>query len=143
MTRLLPFLALFLLAVSCKIAPQPIAFGTDACHFCHMTIVDRQHASELVTEKGKAFKFDAVECMVHHISELEISPEALLLVSDFNQPGTLIEAESATYLVSERLPSPMGAFLTAFASQQDGQEAQQQYGGSLYDWQGLQKHLNP
>lgn len=143
MIRLLPFLALFLLTASCKIAPQPIAFGTDACHFCHMTIVDRQHACELVTDKGKAFKFDAVECMVHHLSQREIAPGALLMVSDFNQPGTLIEAESAAYLISENLPSPMGAYLTAFSSQQDGLEAQKEYGGNLYDWPGLQKHLNP
>ena len=29
-----------------------------------MTIVDRQHAAEAVTSKGKVFKFDAIECMV-------------------------------------------------------------------------------
>ena len=32
MKRILPLLALLMLA-SCKIEPQPIAFGTDACHF--------------------------------------------------------------------------------------------------------------
>lgn len=143
MNRLLVSLASLLLAASCKIAPQPIAFGTDACHFCHMTIVDRQHACELVTGKGKAFKFDAVECLVNHMQDTKMDPEALYLVSDFNQPGTLIGAEDAAYLISENLPSPMGAFLTAFASAQEGQKALEQYGGTLYDWQGLRKHLNP
>lgn len=143
MYRLLSSLALLLLTVSCKIAPQPIAYGTDACHFCHMTIVDRQHASELVTAKGKAFKFDAVECMVFHLQDVTLEEGALTLVTDFNRPGTLIGAENASFLVSENLPSPMGAFLTAFASEAEGQEARQAYGGVLYDWDGIQKKLNP
>ena len=143
MNRLLAILTLLLLAASCKIAPEPIAFGTDACHYCHMTIVDRQHASQLVTGKGKAFKFDAVECLLFHLQDAPADSRALYLVSDFNQPGTLLEAESATYLISENLPSPMGAFLTAFASQPDALEAQKQYGGTLYDWSGLQEHLKP
>ncbi len=143
MNRLLLFLASLLLAASCKIEPQPIAYGSDACHFCHMTIVDRQHASELVTSKGKAFKFDAVECMLYHLQDAPADDKSLFLVSDFNQPGTLLEAASASYLISEKLPSPMGAFLTAFASGADAQKAQEQYGGTLYDWQGLQEHLKP
>ena len=142
MKRILPLLALLMLA-SCKIEPQPIAFGTDACHFCHMTIVDRQHACELVTGKGKAFKFDAVECLLNHIKEVPADPKALLLVSDFYQPGTLIDAEGAAYLVSENLPSPMGAFLTAFVSEAGGRKAQLEYGGTLYDWQGIQNQFNP
>lgn len=143
MTRLLASLASLLLFAACKIAPQPIDFGTDACHFCHMTIVDRQHASEVVTGKGKAFKFDAVECLVYHLHDNPVDEKALILVSDFDQPGTFIEAESASYLISEKLPSPMGAFLTAFASPEAGQKALETYGGTLYDWAGLQEQLKP
>lgn len=143
MKYLLPLMALLLLPMGCKIAPQPIAFGSDACHFCHMTIVDRQHACELVNGKGKAFKFDAVECMLYHLQDAGTDPEALFLVSDFNQPGTLIEAKGAVFLISEKLPSPMGAFLTAFASEQEGLLAREVYGGSLFDWPGIQQHLKP
>lgn len=143
MYRYPKYLALLLLLASCKIGPQPIAFGTDACHFCHMTIVDRQHASELVTGKGKAFKFDAAECLIYHLQEVSVAEGALYLVTDFNQPGTLIEADRAAFLVSENLPSPMGAFLSSFASAADGRKAQEQYGGTLYDWAGIQQILKP
>lgn len=143
MTRILASLAFLLLFAACKIAPEPIAYGTDACHFCHMTIVDRQHASEVVTGKGKAFKFDAVECMLYHLQDAPADAKALYLVSDFNQPGTFIGADGATYLISENLPSPMGAFLTAFASRPEGEKAMAQYGGTLYDWAGLREHLKP
>lgn len=38
---------------SCSIAPEPINYGQDGCHFCKMTIVDKVHAAEIVTTKGK------------------------------------------------------------------------------------------
>ena len=60
----IPFLLIILILVGCKVDPNPIEYGADACHFCSMTIVDRQHAAEFVTKKGKAFKFDATECMM-------------------------------------------------------------------------------
>ena len=55
---------LFLSLAACTVAPVPINFGSDGCHFCKMTIVDKQHAAELVTSKGKAYKYDAIECMI-------------------------------------------------------------------------------
>ena len=48
----------FITLSSCNIQPQPINYGEDACHFCKMNIIDKQHAAQIVTSKGKAFKFD-------------------------------------------------------------------------------------
>jgi copper chaperone NosL len=31
-----------------------------------MTIVDKVHAAEIVTKKGKVCKFDATECMINY-----------------------------------------------------------------------------
>ena len=92
---------LFLFFISCNISPQQIEYGTDACHSCNMTIVDQQHASQIVTTKGKAFKFDAIECMFHSLQgEMKDTEMALHLVADFNQPGQLVDATAAFYLVS-------------------------------------------
>ena len=43
--------------LACSVEPKPINYGRDACHFCKMTIVDNQHAAEIITLKGKAFKY--------------------------------------------------------------------------------------
>ena len=61
--------AVGILLLSCTIKPEKINFGSDMCHFCQMTIVDRQHAAQYVTSKGKQFKFDAIECMLNEFSE--------------------------------------------------------------------------
>src|SRR5690606_40631353 len=83
MTRLSVFLIgiTTLLLTACEVAPEKIEYGTDACSYCDMTIVDPKHASQVVTKKGKNYKYDAVECMVHHLQDaLADQPIALTLV---------------------------------------------------------------
>ncbi|MCM4164276.1 MULTISPECIES: nitrous oxide reductase accessory protein NosL [unclassified Arenibacter] len=134
--RIVVFLFL-LLATSCSVGPKPIAYGSDGCHFCSMTIVDRQHAAEIVTDKGKVFKFDSSECMMNHLKEIDRNQIALYLVNDYNQPGKLIDAKEAIYMISERIPSPMGEFLTAFKTEQEAVDALMTNGGDLFTWEQL------
>ena len=110
------FLILLLFLSACAIEPQPINYGKDACHYCKMNIVDSQHAAQFVTEKGKCYKFDAIECMLNQMNEFDEAPIALHLITDYSAPGELTDATKSTYLISDAIPSPMGAFLTAFKS---------------------------
>ena len=140
--KIIQLLLVSLLLAACNVSPQPINYGTDACHFCDMTIVDRQHASQLVTAKGKAYKFDAIECMVHSLQdEFKDTEIAHYLVADFHQPGELIDAKNALYLVSEQLQSPMGANLSAFLNTDAVQKAQEKFTGEIYTWKEIQDHL--
>lgn len=126
---------LFLLA--CNISPQPINYGEDACHYCTMTIVDHQHAAQIVTDKGKAYKFDAIECMLNYLREnKDISPE-LYLVNDFMNPGQLIDATKATYLISKNIPSPMGEYLSALQSKEAADKTKMKNEGKLYTWEEI------
>lgn len=142
MIRFFLLFVMTVMFVSCEIAPQKIEFGTDACHYCDMTIVDKQHASQLVSAKGKAFKYDAIECMVHSFQEDMTETEiALYLVSDFDNPGELIDAASATYLVSEKIQSPMGANLSAFRNSEKAEKTMEEFSGKIYTWEEIQIHL--
>lgn len=128
---------------NCSIAPKEIAYGSEACHYCRMTVVDQQHASQLVTKTGKAFSFDAVECLVNYLSDHPgIEAEGLVLVNSLDQPGVLTDAKSASYLISPNLPSPMGANLTAFTSEESATKALDTYSGILYSWESLLTELN-
>lgn len=140
--RTLIFLALISgMLASCEVEPQPINYGSDNCQFCKMTIVDKQHASQIVTTKGRAYKFDAIECMLHYHQDNPEQEVGLWLISDFNNPGNLIDATSATYLVSEQISSPMGANLSGFNSEEAAVEAQNEYTGELFSWKNLQNYL--
>ncbi|WP_431135153.1 nitrous oxide reductase accessory protein NosL [Psychroserpens mesophilus] len=134
-------LALLLLIYSCNVSPKPIDYGHDGCHFCKMTIVDKVHAAEIVTQKGKVYKFDATECMINFMDEFDTSEIALYLSNDYMTPESLIDATKATFLISENIPSPMGAFLSAFKSKADAEKMQAEKGGTLYNWNELLAHF--
>lgn len=123
--------------VSCTIEESPIIYGKDACHYCKMNIVDKQHAAEIVTEKGKPFKYDAIECMMRDIVERDEKSIALFLMTGYFTPGKLVDATTATYLISENLPSPMGANLTGFQSKIKAEETHKEKSGTLYSWDEL------
>jgi len=126
-----------LLVMGCSIRPEPIEYGTDGCHFCSMTIVDRQHAAEIVTKKGKVFKFDAVECMVNHLKDIDTAEVGLFLANDYQAPGELIDAKKATFLISKDIPSPMGEYLSAFHSRTEAEKIEAENNGKLYSWDAL------
>ncbi|PCE64099.1 nitrous oxide reductase accessory protein NosL [Sediminicola luteus] len=135
-------IALVLVLSACTPSPKAIDYGNDACHFCKMTVVDKIHGAELVTAKGKVFTFDAVECMVNFLrnNDQEI---ALYLINHYGTPEELIDATQAYYLISKELPSPMGAYLTAFKSKAEAEKVQAEKSGDIYDWEGLLTHMNP
>lgn len=129
-------LVLFVFA-SCEVNPRPINYGADGCHFCSMTIVDKQHAAQIVTKKGKAFKFDAVECMVNHLKDVDMATIELFLVNDYQAPGELIDAKIATFLITREIPSPMGEYLSAFKSRVEAENIEDENNGKLYSWEEL------
>ena len=130
-----------LVVSSCKVEPEQINYGKDGCHFCKMTIVDKQHASELVTAKGKVYKYDAIECLINDLKKRDSAEVGLLLVNDYKKPGELISTATATFLISEGVPSPMGAFLSAFSDKADAEAVKSENGGELFDWQEVQNQI--
>jgi copper chaperone NosL len=134
-------IALLLVFFSCNVGPEPINYGSDGCYFCKMTIVDKVHAAEIVTKKGKVYKFDATECMVNFMGDFDSSEIKLYLSNNYTEPESLIDATQATFLISENIPSPMGAFLSAFKNKADAEKTQAEKGGTLYTWDELLVHL--
>lgn len=136
-------IAMLLTLCSCNVSPQAIDYGHDGCYFCKMTIVDKIHAAEIVTKKGKVYKFDSAECMVHFLNEFkDASAIKLYLTNYYNEPEVLIDATKATFLISENIPSPMGAFLSAFKNKEEAERLKSEKGGTTYTWNEILKHLN-
>ncbi len=127
---------------ACSVEPKPIDYGYDNCQFCDMTIMDNKHAAEVVTTKGKIYKFDAIECMIRHIDKSAERVYAYRLISDFSNPGELINAKQSIYLVSKNIPSPMGEFLSGFSSEKEAKLAMKENGGVLYNWDRIKEIIN-
>ena len=126
-----------LILASCSVEQKPIDYGKDACHYCKMNIVDQQHASEIVTKKGKVFKYDAIECMVNDKDNNQVENVALYLVMNYKNPNSFLDAKLATYLISENIPSPMGENLSAFTTILEAEKMQASKSGDTYSWEEL------
>lgn len=135
-------LLLLFLTSSCNVAPEPINYGSDACHYCSMTIVDKTHAAQTVTKKGKQFKYDSIECMVNDMilkqNEAELS---LIFVANYSSPAELIHAENAVYFVSDAITSPMGANLTAVDTQNKIEIILKEKEYKSYSWITLKEYF--
>ncbi|PID69878.1 MAG: hypothetical protein CR985_03530 [Flavobacteriales bacterium] len=139
MKKILLTITLFTLLTGCQVKPEPIDYGKDACHYCKMNIVDKTHSAEIVTKKGKAFKYDAIECMINDLKKRENSEVALFLVADYGKPGVLIDATKATFLISPAIKSPMGANLSAFSKKDEAEKYVKTKDDKIYTWNEIQQ----
>lgn len=133
---------LLLLTISCKIEPQAIEYGKDQCSFCVMNIVDKTHSAQYVTKKGKQFKFDAIECLVNDVAEKGEEDLAFILVANYENPGEMIDAITAFYLISAEIKSPMGANLSAVSTIEKAEELKEKHTGEIFTWESLKQRLS-
>jgi copper chaperone NosL len=137
-----PFVfALFLFLIGCATEPEPLAYGKDQCHACKMTLMDRKFGAELVTKKGKVYKFDDINCLFNFYKGTDVSKEDYqhTLVIDFSQPEKLIDAQKAYFLKSSEVMSPMASGVAAFEFQNS--ELTTKWQATPLTWQELEKQL--
>ncbi|GAB4315894.1 MAG: hypothetical protein Kow0074_03700 [Candidatus Zixiibacteriota bacterium] len=122
-------------------APQPIVYGEDACHYCNMTIMERGFACELVTTKGKVYKFDAIECLAAYRESgaIDDSDVHSQWVSDYNNAGTLLNVDSATFIYSDDIRSPMAGGLCAVNDQDVAVRVRDVFKGRIVTWEEVRR----
>lgn len=126
----------------CKVEPAPLRYGKDACHYCKMTLMDNKFGGEILTTKGKTYKFDDVICMFSFYNSGEVAHENMrqVLVVDFSQPGILTDAKGALYVKSDAIKSPMASNIAAFASEHALRILNAEWNGVEMNWHELQRH---
>jgi copper chaperone NosL len=128
--------ALVVVVAACEPKPEPIRYGEDNGAYCMMTITDQRFGAELVTKKGKVYKFDSIECLAGFLLDGQVASGEIhsLWVTDFAHPSTLIRAEDALYLHGENIRSPMGMNLAAFADRAGLDAVRERTGGEVLGW---------
>ena len=120
MKSLIFMLLCSLILASCERGFAPIDYGKDACVHCKMTIVDNRYACELVTSKGRAYKFDDVSCMKRYIDEQQVADGSQYFIEDYlNRSANPLSADKSIYLQHDFFESPMNGNYAAFASVAD------------------------
>jgi copper chaperone NosL len=136
--RLLLIFCVFLF--SCSVEPQPLIYGKDACHTCKMTLTDQKFGAEVVTAKGKVYKFDDANCMINFMNSgsMEGQEVSYKLMVDYTQPGKLLPVEHTLFLKSDEIRSPMNSGIAAFETEASMKEFKQKWGATLLGWGELQ-----
>ena len=116
--------------------PRPLAFGTEQCAPCHMTLADPRFAAELVTTTGKAVPFDDVGCLAAFVATggLEADQIRSLWVADFARPDSMLAAGRAVFLRSDSLHTPMDYRLVALRPGREADSVRAVLGGELVPW---------
>ena len=142
--KTLVYLVFMFLFQTCAVEPEPISYGIDHCDFCRMKIMDARYGAEIVTQKGKTFKFDAIECLINYKkrNEIEESTLAWTMITDYTNPSQLVNASDCYYLRAKSLPSPMGMSLTGLTDQKTAMEIQKEHKGEIYDWKELNNEFD-
>ena len=125
---------------SCHPEPQQIQYGKDDCVECRMTIMDPKFGGEVVTKKGKVFKFDDVHCIASFLERrgVEMSDIHKTLFSNYNNTNEFINVGSAEFVVSHEFKSPMGGNAAAFKDKAEAQKKAAEIEGSkVTNWATL------
>lgn len=139
-------LTIFILGIvlsACSVKPEPLVMGKDACHSCKMTLVDNKFGAEIVTKKGKIYKFDDLNCMLKFYNAGHESKENIsnCLVAVYTDPTQLIDATNAFYVESELVKSPMAANIAAFSNMQEMEKFNVEWKGKTLAWSELSEQF--
>lgn len=136
------FFTSMLMSSGCGNSPEPIAFGEDNCDNCKMTITDTKYGAELITLKGKIYKYDSIECLADVMKQDKFrkSDIASFWVVDFNNPGNLISAEKALYLKNDKFHSPMGLNVLAVENEDAVKNMYKRHGGEILKWKQVKNY---
>ena len=128
-----------LLFGQCSTGPQAINYGIDNCDFCKMTLMDKHFGAELITKKGKVYKFDDLNCFVRFLQAGTVSEEAVAgrYCTDYAHAGVLLNVDKALFLHSENLKTPMASGLAAFSRSEDLEAVKARVGGTATFWREL------
>jgi len=120
----------------CTAGPEPVRYGKDECESCRMVISDQRFGGQIVTRKGRVFKFDDLRCMQRFVREGSLNESKIKrrYVGDFNRPNVFLPVESAYYLRGA-VKSPMASDTPAFATEAERDAVKARVGiGELLGW---------
>ncbi len=132
---------IFMLSSCGSNGPQPVFLNKDACEFCKMTIADGRFMTQLVTQKGRVYKFDDLNCMLRYSTALNKTAVENFYVGNYEKQNELIDAGKAWYVADSSFKSPMGGNTAAFANKESAAAQAAKYKTNSIDWATLNNKI--
>ena len=137
LTSIILFISIYLFSGCSAGGPEAIKLNKDNCSFCKMTIVDGKFGSELITSKGRVYKFDDITCLFSFKNENASMVIKDVYVCDYELNNILIPAKSANYIKSKDIRSPMQGNIAAFGDNEKAVKAGKKYNTQVVTWDEL------
>lgn len=128
-------LVLFFLA-SCSAQPEPLKIGTDVCYQCKMGVADVKFGAEIITKKGKVYKFDDIGCMIRFMKAGTVDKKDIsqTLAINYEKQNDFLDVNTAVLIVSPLTKSPMGFDLAAFTTKESASKFIEGTTGKILSW---------
>ena len=121
-----------------ELEPPEIAYGQDVCDRCGMIIGEPRYASATQLSKGDYLKFDdAGEMFAYHAANPDI--EVLAWWVHDHPSEEWISGETAFYVKSDTLSTPMGTGIACFADESAARQFAAEQNGNVYSFSEIQK----
>ena len=126
-------------SASAEPKPPTIHYGEDICEFCGMITSEERHAAAYVTSDGQGHIFDDIGDMVQlHLDKHEEDVVAFF-VHDYEDEAW-IRAETAFFVRSDEVNTPMLSGLAAFASSENAEALAAEFQGEVLSFDEVMAH---
>ncbi|MEZ4909885.1 MAG: nitrous oxide reductase accessory protein NosL [Saprospiraceae bacterium] len=117
--------------------PEPISLHQDICAHCKMNISNGHFAAEMISKKGRIYKFDDIFCLVEFKKSNNDIIGDKYYIQNYLGENELINAEKSAFVKNSSLKSPMGGNIAAFISIVEAKDFLEQSGGELIEASSL------
>lgn len=126
---------------SCNSGPESIKYGIDNCYSCKMTISDLRYGAEIVTKKGRTYKFDDSFCMIAFLKSKALEPFQIkgIYMTNFTGKHQLLDVDAAMMLQSDAIRGPMGGNIIAADQIDSINKLKEQFPGNHLLWSEIYK----
>jgi copper chaperone NosL len=116
-----------------------VRFDSSRCDYCRMIFQDKGFGGEVETTDDSVLVFDATECLAAFLISEKLHRSGIRQIwsVDHTTASGLIDAQSAWYLRSDKILSPMSAGLAAFGSKHAADSAMNVLGGEVLGWKDV------
>jgi copper chaperone NosL len=118
--------------------PPDIYYGEDVCEFCGMIVSEERYAAGYILADGREHVFDDIGDMVQHYLATGENVTAFFVHDHASRMW--IRAETAHYVLSTDLPTPMLSGVAAFSSQAEAMGFSAELGGETLTFEELLTH---
>ena len=141
-----PALALVMATVfftSCSSQPEPFKYGTDVCHTCKMGIADFKFGTEIITKKGKLYKFDDIGCMIQFLKSKALAQKDIsqMVVINYEKKDDFLDVNKTAFVVSDEIRSPMNFNTVAFTGRDLAQIFLSGKKGNILTWNEIYNRI--